>query len=270
MTEAPAHAIDDALRGVSAAWLEMAVEDGLRIAELERELDASARSLVAQRQEIVRLDGALAALRGSIERLFPAIAHGDAAHRAWLSQAIEQHFAGETPKASKVSTTLQVRQPDRGSVKPAPVATNERPKEEPATLTARVRAHRVDLKGVKLGTFEGIEPTSDRRLNSVVWRFACTLCRAERLWSSNNVNAIRKRSHGSFKCVCQGGAPPSKNTTGRSYRGAGQPVRHIPVERQDDDGGGGGSASPDSDEDWSELGGGGEDLDDIRREVGFR
>lgn len=29
-----------------------------------------------------------------IETLFPAIAHGDDAHRAWLKQAIEDHFAG--------------------------------------------------------------------------------------------------------------------------------------------------------------------------------
>lgn len=33
-------------------------------------------------------------LRERARTLFPAIAHGDASHRAWLRQAIEDHFAG--------------------------------------------------------------------------------------------------------------------------------------------------------------------------------
>lgn len=33
-----------------------------------------------------------------IETLFDAIKHGDEAHRAWLKQAIEDHFAGREVK----------------------------------------------------------------------------------------------------------------------------------------------------------------------------
>ncbi len=36
----------------------------------------------------------LAKVRQRVKTLFAAIEHGDAAHRAWLKQAIEDHFAG--------------------------------------------------------------------------------------------------------------------------------------------------------------------------------
>ncbi len=38
--------------------------------------------------------------------LFPAIAHGDAEHRAWLERAIEDHFAGRPVERPPMSPTM--------------------------------------------------------------------------------------------------------------------------------------------------------------------
>lgn len=60
----------------------------------------------------------LAQLEARVHTLFDAIAHGDEAHRAWLQEAILDHFAGRPVKRE--------RKPIQGSDIPGPLYMNVR------------------------------------------------------------------------------------------------------------------------------------------------
>ena len=56
-----------------------------RYKEMEADRDA-------WRDRFERSDADLAEVNGKVNTLFDAIAHGDEKHRAWLKQAIKDHF----------------------------------------------------------------------------------------------------------------------------------------------------------------------------------
>ncbi len=87
---------------------------------------------------------------------------------------------------------------------PAPV---QREAVGASTSAPRTGRPGLDLTGVKVGNFVGIERTRGRIAGAVVWLFRCELCGAERGWTNSHVQAT-KRARVPGRCSCQGGPKP--------------------------------------------------------------
>lgn len=222
---------------------------------LQTVADACVAEITAMRHELATERAAAAAARLDLEvsvereraRAVEAEAHLNAARlslKLLADQGREDGLkiaklegalaaARETAKASKVSTTSQVRQPDRESVKPAPEATNEGAKPEPRPPSLPLSPPRAtvekaevippaprkgppDLTGASVGDFGAGEKTTGRDgLGRILWRFTCVHgCGKFRIWSVQVVATMRNRRQAP-KCQCQGGSPPYAHSTGR-------------------------------------------------------
>jgi hypothetical protein len=69
---------------------------GKRIEDAEADLKAKSHELLRLTCANANLTHELTELRARIADLFPMIAHGDAEHRRWLKEAIDEHFADTT------------------------------------------------------------------------------------------------------------------------------------------------------------------------------
>jgi hypothetical protein len=216
----------------------------------EADYHALEDELAALRLELARTKGALDAVRGELVDAEDLRARTPRPPRAPTAERSADAATRTAPPRSPAVEAGKDAEatPSGGAVKPSAQPTA-------VGASSLLRRPRVDFTDHKLGTFVGIEPTAERRVGAVVWLFRCSLCGDERRWTSNNVNAIRKKSGSSFRCTCQGGSKGS--ATGRSYRSPGPPVRHIPVPREEH--------TDDLGEDFSELDDGFRgDPDDLR------